>query len=230
MAALAPWAASLLSGGLLALAAPPLDLWPLALVALMPLWLAIRSARPGRACLLAWLAGTTAYLLATPWWPGLLADFARLSLLPSLGVMLLVALYQALVLAVWAGAVRLLQLRSGVSPLYSGPLLFAALEAVLPFFFKMHLAITVWRAWPLTQVAELGGPAAVSGLLILTNLVAAEWLVSRRQRRSVPRGVVAIGTTLFVLLVAGLEPRRWDWELDSSRAPSIDLAGAWPPV
>ena len=202
LTALAPWAASLLAGGLLALAAPPHDLWPLGLVGLMPLWLAIRAVRPGVAFMLAWLAGVTALMLATPWWLGLLKDFARLGLAPSLGLMLVASAYQALVFGAWAGVLRLLQIRYRVNPLLAGPLLFAALESSLPFFFKMYLAITVWRAWPLTQAAEVGGPAAVSALLVLANLVLAELLLSRWRRLPVTSSVT-IGAALFGLIVAG---------------------------
>ena len=58
--------------------------------------------------------------------------------------------------------------------LVSLPLAVAVAESVLPFLFPWNLAVTVWRAWPLLQVAELGGAPAVSALVVLINLTLLE--------------------------------------------------------
>ncbi len=60
-------AAVVLAGLLLSAARPPLDLGPLALVALVPLWLAWRGAGPGRAALLGLIGGVAYYSVLVSW-------------------------------------------------------------------------------------------------------------------------------------------------------------------
>lgn len=196
--------APLASAVLIVLAAPPFDLWPLALVSLIPLYLAVRNVAPVRAALLGWLTGFAALLGGTYWWADVLGRFAGLSLPAGIALTVLFCGYQALAFAVWAGVTRLLAQRCRLSWLVAGPLVMALSEFMVPFFFKMYLAITVWRAWPLTQVAEIGGPPAVSALLVLINLVLAELglaFVNRQQPgAATKRGAAAIA----VILVLGL--------------------------
>lgn len=227
LAKLAPWAASLVAGVLLALAAPPHDLWPLALAGLALLWLVVRTARPLQAFLLAWLAGSVAFAVACPWWFDLLQGFARLSPAASLGLMLAICAYQALVFGVWASGVRLLELRCRLHPCLSGPLLFAGLEAAQPFFFKMHLAILIWRAWPLTQVAELGGPPAVSALLVLIGLLLAELGLTLGTRQPLGRGLRLGALLLFLALAGGLMRAAWLYQLRQS-APALKVGLVQP--
>lgn len=61
-------AAALLFVGVLCLATPPRAGWPFALVALVPLLLAIRVETPRRAALLGWVAGAAYYLISCTWW------------------------------------------------------------------------------------------------------------------------------------------------------------------
>jgi len=64
---LAPWIGAAASGLLLGAARPPLDLGPLALVALVPLFVAWRGAGPKRAAALAFVAGVVYYAFLTAW-------------------------------------------------------------------------------------------------------------------------------------------------------------------
>ncbi len=192
---------ALLSAILLVLAAPPYDLWPLALIALVPLYLSIRKESMLRAGGLAWLTGTVAIAGASHWWQPLLKDFAHLSAPSSLGLTLAICAYQGLVFALWAAACVLLTRKFKVSWLLAGPLCFALAEVAVPFIFKLYLGITVWRAWPLIQIAELGGPAAVSALVVFINLIAAEVILAIHAHR-MPGWAVKAGTFVLVLILA----------------------------
>ncbi len=192
-----------LSAGLMLAAMPSLDLWPLALVGLLPILIAIRRATPGRAFLLGWTCGLVLNLGGNWWGVGLLEQFAHLS--PNTGAVGVIAMcaYQALVFGLWAAGVRWLEGWLRLSPLVTAPLFMALWEAVIPFVFPWYLALAVWRAWPLCQVAELGGPPAVSALVVLFNLVVlrAGGALAGRQRPD--RSAVAAAAVLVGLVALG---------------------------
>lgn len=193
---------ALLSGGLLLIAAPPRDLWPFALVALLPLLHALRGVSLARAVWLGWLCGFVVNLGGFRWAVPLLDDFGQVSLPTRLGVWLLVCAYQAGVFGLWAGATRWLADSARVPWLIAAPLCLVLAESVLPFIFPWHLGLLVWRAWPLTQVAELGGPAAVSALVMLVNVVLYEvWHSRQRQEKLTPAVWRAI---VLVLVLVGV--------------------------
>jgi apolipoprotein N-acyltransferase len=59
----------------------------------------------------------------------------------------------------------------------------------------------VWSAWPLLQVAELGGPSAVSGLLVLVNVLVLE-AGAALWRRERPARAVRWGAVVVIVVVA----------------------------
>jgi apolipoprotein N-acyltransferase len=134
----------------------------------------------------------------------LLQQFAGLSTISSLALTLLFCGYQALVFALWGFGCSLLASRFRVSWLICGPLLMALAESIVPFFFKMYLAITVWQLWPLTQIAEFGGPPAVSALLMLTNIVLAESIKAFTERRQLAGGVKTGTAVIVAIILMGL--------------------------
>jgi apolipoprotein N-acyltransferase len=195
--------AAFASASLLLLAAPPFDLWPLAFVGLIPLYLALRQTRLRRAAGLGWLTGLLINLGGFYWMAPFLKEFAHLSWPVSVGIVVAMCAYQALVFGVWAWACSRLAQRARLSWTFAAPLVIVLAESVIPFLFKYHLAVTLWRAWPLVQVAEVGGPAAVSALIVLTNLVLAEGLLALRQRQ-IPGLATRLGAaTLVVVATAG---------------------------
>lgn len=204
MATLRAIALALASAALLALASPPLDVWPLAWVALIPLYLAIREAPARRAALLAWLMGSAANLAGSLWWAPLLERFAGLDRPAGLAVGGAIAIYQGATFALWAGASALLARRMRLSWLFVAPLCLVIAETLLPYLFKWYLAISIWRVWPAIQLAELGGPAAVSALLLLSNLALAEAGLALVARRRPPRAALIGALTVALLLAAGM--------------------------
>ncbi|MCP4113709.1 MAG: apolipoprotein N-acyltransferase [Desulfobacteraceae bacterium] len=192
---------TLLSAFLIILAAPPFDLWPLAFVCLVPFYSGIRHSSPWLSAGLAWMMGFAAILGGSIWWVPLLENFASLSLISSLGLTIAICAYQSLVFAVWAGICSLLFCKWGLSWLLTGPLCIVLAEAALPFIFKLYLSVTIWRAWPLIQAAELGGPPAVSALIVLGNLVAAETVLAI-SKHCWPGSAVKLGALVFIFVLA----------------------------
>lgn len=110
--------------------------------------------------------------------------------------------YQGLGFGLWAGLTQWLTRHGRVSVFLAAPLAMLIAEGVLAFPFKSYLAMTVWRAWPLTQVAELGGPAAVSALIVAINVAVSELLPWKdRGARSLRPVAYFIGCLAFILLL-----------------------------
>ena len=87
---------------------------------------------------------------------------------------------------------RLLIVRARLPWVVAAPLVIGLLESLWPSFFEWHLGVALWRAWPLVQVAEIGGAAAVSSLVVLINVVVADFGGAVLERR-VPRGAALMG-------------------------------------
>jgi apolipoprotein N-acyltransferase len=195
---------ALLSAALVLLAAPPFDLWPLALVALVPLLLGLRDVSAMQALAPAWLCGFAINLMGFRWGYALLDRFGHLPAWARVLVLLVLAAYQASVFSLWAGLGNLLTRSARVPWLVSVPLAVVVAESVLPFLFPWNLAVTVWRAWPLLQVAELGGAPAVSALVVLINLTLLEAGLALRRGLPLPRPVRVAGGVVLGVVAAGL--------------------------
>jgi apolipoprotein N-acyltransferase len=164
------------SGALLAAAFPPLDLGPLALVALVPLLLAVEGTRPRKAAGLGYLAGLTFFGLHLLWiaqflsWTGPVAWLAWGALSGIEAAF--VAAFAALVPATRPlGAWRLAVL----------PACWAALELLRAYqplggFPWGLLATSQHDAGPLLPLARVVGGFGVAAALVAVNLAVALWL------------------------------------------------------
>lgn len=211
---------ALLSAGVLYLATPPNEGWPLALVALVPLLVVSTNAPPRRAAVLGWVSGTTYYLLSCTWWYTVLGR--AFDWPPPVALLLYVLLnaWSGLVYAIGAGAISLLRRRFGLHPVLIAPLAFAVAEAMVPHVFKGYIGTTVWRAWPLIQFAELGGPPAVSAVVVLVNAVVAGAVTGLRYRL-LPERPVRVGALILLLVVGAGFLRGAQVSAIRSRAPVL---------
>lgn len=186
---------------LLYLATPPFAGWPLALIALVPLLAVSTDAAPGRAALLGWVMGTAYYLISCTWWHTVLVRAFDWPPLPTLLLYGLLNAWHGTVFGIGAGTVSLLRRRFSLSPVLTAPLAFAAAEALIPYIFKGYIGTTVWQVWPLIQFAELGGPPAVSAVVVLANGVIAGVLMAVGRRRW-PDRPVRVGALILAAAVA----------------------------
>jgi apolipoprotein N-acyltransferase len=195
--------AAVASGALLAAAFPPLDLGPLALVALVPLLLAVETTRPRNAAGLGYLAGLTFFGLHLLWiaqflsWTGAVAWLAWAAL--SGVEAAFVAAFSALVPATRPlGAWRLAVL----------PACWAALELVRAYhplggFPWGLLATSQHQAGPLLPLARVVGGFGLAAVLVAVNLAVAFWL--RALLAGAPAGRRrTLALAGLPLLVAGL--------------------------
>ncbi len=200
---LGPLALTLTSAVLVVLTVPPRNFWPLALIAFVPFLLAVREATPRQAFTWGWLLGLAINVGGYLWSAALISEFLSLPAWAGAGVMVFISAYQGLVFALWAWGSRLAVRRTGVPWLLAVPAIMAIAENLIPMIFQHYIGFTVWRAWPLIQVAEVGGAPAVSALVVLVNALLVEaLLVWRGQEGS--RGALRWGAAvLAILLVTG---------------------------
>jgi apolipoprotein N-acyltransferase len=178
---------------LLALARPPFDVGPLALVALVPLLWTWRDARPRRAALLAFVAGVVYYAVLVSWtW-----YFGAVAIVP----------FVAVLAAYWAAVGCLVAWLRGAG--LRSPFLTAAVwvvgEAVVARFplggFSWgEVGYALHDLAPARALASWGGVALVSFLAVAAN----DFLVDLLRTRSLPAARRAASLALAGLLVVVL--------------------------
>ena len=195
---------SFLSACLILLAMPPFDFWPLAFMALVPLYLVIREVSVLRAALIGWSFGLAVNLGGFFWGIELMEQFAHLPKEAGMVNILGICAYQGTVWLLWALVCNFLCRYLHLSWLLVAPLFLALLESAIPMIFPWHLGFTVWRVWPVLQSAELGGPPAVSALLVLINIILAEGVGALFGQHPLLRSVKLAGWVVVILLCLGL--------------------------
>jgi len=211
-------ALALASGLLYFLAFPGVDFWPLSLVALAPLSVALQGQRPKRAAWLGWLAGFTMTMLGFYWLLDMLETFS------GFGVPLCLV-FTAILCGYQSGRIGFLGwLHARISAKgYPGELAFAlgfaASEQAFPLLFPWSYAATVHQVPALTQLAELGGPILVALPLVAANLAVAELVLARLEKRALHVRKVALFAAMPV--AAAL--------YGAVRIPMVDAATAQAP-
>jgi len=217
------WALLLAAGGgaLCFLGFVGFGLWPLSLVCLVPLWLAVEEPEPIaplRAALLGFVYGAVAYAGGFHWMWRIVDVFLGGDDL--LGALLWCAdaswfgLRFALVACLYA-----LVRRSGASTSVAGVASLLAVEWLYPTLFPVYLGHALASHVVVIQISDLGGPLLLSAFLALVNAAAVETLQWMRRRRRVPLRSWG-GASLTALLV---------WTYGTLRIPAIDLEIAAAP-
>jgi apolipoprotein N-acyltransferase len=171
--ALADAGLCVLSGLLTALSMPGFGLaWGGALC-LVPLLVAIHGRPPGRAFLLGWLAGATAFLVGMSWVAHTVHLYGGMPYVAAWPVAVLPALYLGLYTGAFAWGLNRMALKD-VPPLLGGPLWWVALEFArshvfggMPWNLLGHAFTPLIR---FIQIADLGGVYAVSWFAATINL------------------------------------------------------------
>ena len=183
-------------GGCLALSGPPLSQYALAALpafAFSPLLLLlVRDQSPGRAALLGLVAGVGFGAYSLRFTLDVLARFADLGTLSALPVALLLALLQALPLALATGGARLADTPSSSRLHLTLPLAIVAAFGFTPVLFPWHLGhfTLPWLAW--AQQAELGGLPLVDLLTALLGCCALEAWRARSRPLAVASGLLLL--------------------------------------
>ncbi|HKY35895.1 MAG TPA: apolipoprotein N-acyltransferase [Polyangiaceae bacterium] len=194
---------SFLTGLLYWIAFPGIDVWPLAFVALVPLFVALAAQRPKHGFWLGFTAGFGMTITGFYWLSYTLEVFSGFPL-P------LRWLFQAILCGYQAGRIGLfgwLATRGEQRGWGRGVALalgFAASELLFPLLFPWFYGATVHQLIPLLQVAELGGPIAVSMVLVAVNYLLAELVLARLEKRPINRRVLGLAAVPILATVYGL--------------------------
>lgn len=221
---LGPWALATCTGLLYSIGFVDFDRWYLAWPSLVPFLFALRGAGTWkRALLLSWWMGFVAHLVGYHWVIHLLREFAHLATpLAALGYVLLAvgqaASFAAFGLLAWALCKRAkIPLGVAIAPSIM------AMEWAFPLIFPSYMANSQARMPMVTQIADLGGPILVSGLLAFTNGALYELLAGRLELRwrRVLAGAAAV-SLFFTFGYSAFRIRQMD-ERDAA-APKLKTA------
>ena len=191
------------SGLLYWIAFPGIDVWPLAFVALVPLFVALAGQTPKRGFWIGWTAGFGMTVTGFYWLSYTLQVFSGFPL-P------LCWLFQAILCGYQAGRIALfgwLATRGEARGWGRGltlALAFAASELVFPLLFPWFYGATVHQVIPLLQVAELGGPIAVSLVLLAFNYALAELVLAKLEGRKPNKHVLGLAGVPVLAALYGL--------------------------
>ena len=194
------YACAALSGVLYWLAFAGMDVWPLAFIALVPLWIALQGQAPRRALALGTLAGFTMNVCGFYWLQEMLKTFSGFPAVVCFFFVAVVCTYQG-------GRIGLLGWLYARASARGWPAslvfiaAFVASELVYPLLFPWYYAATVHQIPLLTQTAELGGPIFVGVVLVAANLAIAELPLARLANRKLDLRIVVGGAATLTLAI-----------------------------
>ncbi|MEH0021339.1 MAG: apolipoprotein N-acyltransferase [Desulfobacter sp.] len=169
---LLPYFPAVLSGVMLTAAFPSIRLYILAFLALVPLWTSLESMGPKQAFYAGTAAGFVHYLTLIYWIIPTLTIYGRLHILLALACLVLLSLYLALYMGIFAFVIRKWPARPWLSPLWG-----AAVWTLLEFTRTHALTGFPWGAlgysqFPnllLIQAADLFGVLGLSFIIVFSN-------------------------------------------------------------
>lgn len=235
---------SALSGLALAAAFPPLDLWPLCLVALVPMMLLCRRLSPRRAMVCGAIFGLALFLGLMYWLMVVFVTYGGLHWGLGLLALLLFTWYMSWyptawcwLLARWRG--------SAFALLLVAPLAWVGLEWLRGHIFTgvpwLPLGMGLYGATPLLQSAEFWGTGGLCLMVVLVNALLALAVAHLMERRGTRAAPLACLAGVAIILAGG-----WFWgqarvsqvRAQEAKAPSIvvsvvqanqDLNEMWRP-
>jgi apolipoprotein N-acyltransferase len=223
--AIAASALSAFGGVLLFLGWAGFGMWPLELVALVPLWLALetitgRSWKPALG--VGWLYGAVAMAGGYHWMIGFTERFSGFGLIANIVIFAVFSAYLGLQYGLYGVAYFVLRQRGrGVVIAALGPLI--AVEWLFPTLFPVYLANALIEVPLLAQAADIGGPLLVSAIVGLINVVVFELVRWRQGSRSAPLTLFAASSGLLAVALLYGSARIAQVEAEAVRSPSIDV-------
>lgn len=180
-------------------------LWPLAWVALVPLWLAIRTATPRQAFFLGWWAETLMYWVGFYWLIGTMVRFGFIALPLSVVFLGVIGLGNGVrfgLLSWW-----LQRTTRPEHPWWYQLVLpacaYVALDYLWPRVFPWHLGFLQLSALPFIQLADVTGIYGVTFVLVVGNAVLAALVPYASQPAAAVRRRMALGLAGLLVLQGG---------------------------
>ncbi len=223
---------AVLSALLLVVSFPDFNVWPLAWIALAPLFVAVaRQPHTGRSFLLGWLTGTLYFYGSCYWltyapirYGGIPAPVAYFLLLP---VTLIVGLFPALCCAALARVIR----QWGARALFVAPFAWTACEwARFGATGQLWNAVGYSQAYQpfLIQAAHWGGVYAVGFLIVLVNAAVAYAFLKTTIRAFL--GAVALIVCIYTMAILSWWPAVASTSSSKQQKPDAIVIGIQPNV
>lgn len=223
-----PWLAAVASGILLFLGYAGFDQFYLEWIFLVPLFWALRGARPRRAFLIGWVAGIVGHAGGFYWVIEMFKQFAGAPFPFALVGLVLLAASNGIVMAAWAWGIRLIAAGRGWQVVWVAPVVWTAMEKFWPEVFPNYIGASQYRLSHLTQIADFTGVLGVSFLVVYINAtlywVTACWWEERR----VPwRPLSALALSLLLVVGYGeMRLREVERQVASAQTLKVGLVQA----
>lgn len=234
-----PWILSTLTGIMLVLIFPRMDLSFLAWFALVPLFFLIQDQPLARVTLFGFWAGMVFYFFGLLWVTNTIINYGNVPVVISYLILMLLAAYLSLYLALFCYLVKKWSGKNPLTFLWLAPVIWTALEYLRSThssygFSWLGLGYSQAGNLPVIQVAEITGVYGISTLIVFINagiyFLLTAWL--RRNKSDSPQGfsfkpaLRVLGFSLVVLaLWFGFGKKTLDkWEEHSRTAPSLRVA------
>lgn len=188
-------------------AAPSLyeALWPLAWVALVPLFVALREASPKRALLLGWWAETLMYWVGFYWLIGTMVRYGFIAVPVSVCFFAIIGLGNGIRLGLWAWWLR--RTERATHPWWVRLLLpactYVAFDYLFPRVFPWYLGFLQLPGLPFIQIADIAGIHGVTFVLVVCNTAVAAFIPHAAQPERAVRRMMALGCAGLLLLQGG---------------------------
>lgn len=178
------------------------SLWPLAWIALVPLFVALRTVSPRGALWLGWWAETLMYWIGFYWLIDTMVRFGFIPLSLSLIFFAIIGLGNGVRLGLCAWWLR--RTEHPESPWWLRLVLpagvYVAFDYLFPRVFPWYLAFLQLPGLPFIQLADLTGVHGVTFLLVVCNTVVAAFVPYPGQPEPVVRRLMGVGLVGLLLL------------------------------
>ena len=176
--------------------------WPLAWIALVPLFLALRDTSPRRAFLLGWWTETLTYWVGFYWLIGTMVRFGYIPVPISVLLFAIIGIGNGVRLGIFAWWVR--RAESVTQPWWCRLLLpacsYVALDYLFPRVFPWYLGVLQLPGVPFIQVADITGVHGVTWMLVLCSTVVTACLPGTPQALRTARRPMLLTCTVLLLL------------------------------
>ncbi|MCX8021283.1 MAG: apolipoprotein N-acyltransferase [Syntrophorhabdaceae bacterium] len=203
---LRPFFLPFLSGILIIISQPPLSISPAAYFALIPLFVSLRGEDKGRDFLKGFITGVFAYLGLIYWVVIAMNRYGGLDMVTSCAIMLLLVLYMALYIGLFALTTSWLYKKVSIPAFITAPFTWVILEylrgIILTGFPWSLMAYSQHNFLPLIQVTSITGPYFISFLIVGINSILFESMklfVRKGVNRRGPKERKAFFITTFII-------------------------------
>jgi apolipoprotein N-acyltransferase len=220
-------AMALLSGLLLFLSFPKFGNGIVAWVALLPLFHALRDAKPKEGFKIGFLAGLIAHVGILYWISHVVVQYGYLPVYAGIAAMLLLAAYLSLYTAFFAMGVVFLRAR-GNAVYLSAPLLWTVLEFARSHFLTgfpwENLAYSQYLFVNIIQIADITGIYGITFAIVLINAVLYNVLTALFRRSGYPAVEIATACAVLAVIYGYGHFRTADIQESLKNASSMEVA------